>query len=61
VQDGLIRLVSPNASGTAGRLIDADQIAKTIESELRTWIQGIGRPVSNVAIQDGTITITFGS
>jgi len=61
VQDGLIRLVSPHASGTAGRLIDADQIATTIESELRVWIQGIGRPVSNVAIQDGTITITFGS
>jgi hypothetical protein len=61
VQDGLIRLVSPHSSGTAGRLIDADQIAKTIESELRAWVQGIGRPVSNVAIQDGTITITFGS
>lgn len=61
VQDGLIRLVSPSTSGMGGRVIDADQIAKTIESELRTWVQGIGRPVSNVAIQDGTITITFGS
>ena len=54
-------LPETEASGTAGRLIDADQIATTIESELRVWIQGIGRPVSNVAIQDGTITITFGS
>lgn len=61
VQDGLIRLLNPEAGGAGGRLIDADDIAGVIETELRLFIQEQGRPVTNVSIDDGELTITLGS
>jgi len=61
VQDGLIRLVNPEAGGAGGRLIDANDIAQVIESELRLFIQEQGRPVTNVSIDEGELTITLGS
>lgn len=61
VQDGVIRLINPSASGAGGRLIKADQIARAIEDEIRTFVRGEGRPIANVAVTDGSITITFAS
>src|SRR5690606_32899536 len=52
VQDGLIRLVNPESSGTGGRLIDADDMARAIEAELRVFIQNTGRPVTNIALDE---------
>lgn len=59
VQDGLIRLVNPEAGGAAGRLIDATEMAQAIETELRVFVQNENRPVTNVAIDDGVLTVTF--
>jgi hypothetical protein len=59
VQDGSIRLVNPEASGAGGRLIDANDIARAIEDELNTFVQNEGRPISNVTLNDGVLTITF--
>lgn len=59
VQDGLIRLVNPEVGGAGGRLIDATEIAQAIETELRIFLQNQGRPVTNVAIDDGVLTLTF--
>jgi hypothetical protein len=59
VQDGLIRLVSPEAGGAGGRLIDTAEMAQAIETELRIFLQNQGRPVTNVAIDDGVLTLTF--
>jgi len=61
VQDGTIRLVSPDSGGAGGRLINADDVARAIEDELRTFVQNEGRPISNITLGDGVLTITFGS
>lgn len=61
VQDGLIRLIGTDASGSAGRLIDVDEITDVIEAELRAFIQAEGRPVTNVAVDDDVLQITFAS
>lgn len=61
VQDGTIRLVSPEASGAGGRLIDVDDVVRAIEDELRTFVQNEGRSISNVTLADGVLTITFTS
>jgi hypothetical protein len=61
VQDGTIRLVNPEASGAGGRLIDADDIARAIEDEISAFVQSEGRPISNVTLADGVLTITFAS
>lgn len=60
VQDGFIRLVNPSASGAGGRLIDANDIARVIESRLRLFVQNEGRPITNVSVDEGEITIAVG-
>jgi hypothetical protein len=59
VQDGLIRLVNPETGGAGGRLVDGDEMARAIETELRIFLQNEGRPVTNVTIDDGVMTVTF--
>ncbi len=59
VQDGVIRLINPKTSGAGGRLIKTDQIARAIEDEIRTFVRGEGRPIANVSVTNGSITITF--
>lgn len=59
VQDGLIRLVNPSASGAASRLINTTDIARAIETQLRIFVQNQGRPVNNITIDDGLLTVTF--
>jgi hypothetical protein len=59
VQDGLIRLVNPETGGAGGRLIDGDEMASAIETELRVFLQNQGRPVTNVTIDDGVMTVAF--
>ena len=59
VQDGLIRLVNPETGGAGGRLIDGDEMASAIETELRVFLQNQGRPVTNVTVEDGVMTVTF--
>jgi hypothetical protein len=34
-------------------------MAQAIETELRIFLQNQGRPVTNVAIDDGVLTLTF--
>jgi hypothetical protein len=59
VQDGLIRLVNPETSGAAGRLIDTNDMARAIETELRVFLQNEGRPATNVTIDEDVLTVTF--
>jgi hypothetical protein len=59
VQDGLIRLVNPETGGAGGRLINGDEMARAIETELRIFLQNEGRPVTNVTIDDGVMTVIF--
>ncbi|MGH2549619.1 MAG: zinc ribbon domain-containing protein [Thermomicrobiales bacterium] len=59
VQDGVIRLINPSVSGAGGRLVKADDIADAIEDEIRAFVQSESRPISNVTLADGVLTITF--
>ena len=61
VQDGLIRLVNPSAGGAGGRLIEADDIARVIESELRIFVQEQGRPITSIQVNENELTMTVGS
>jgi hypothetical protein len=61
VQDGFIRLVNPQTGGAGGRLVDADDIARVIESQLRAFVQNEARPITNISVDEGEITIVVGS
>lgn len=60
VQDGLIRLVNPSVNGAAGRLIDIDEITRVIETRLRLFVQEEGRPITNISVDEGELTINVG-
>ena len=60
MQDELIRLVNPSAGGAGGRLIDADDIARVIESELRLFVQEQGRPITSIQVNENELTMTVG-
>jgi hypothetical protein len=61
VQDGVIRLVNPSVGGAAGRLVSDERVARAIETQLRMFVQDEGRPITQISLDEGSITIGIGS
>lgn len=59
VQDGRIIAVNPRVEGVLGRLVSAEDLARTLEQQVNAQLAAEGRRVKDVRIEQGALVVTI--
>jgi hypothetical protein len=59
VQDGRVIAVNPRIDGPLGSLINAGDLAQTLETNLNNQLSAQGRRISDVRIEQGELVVTI--